>query len=109
MPIINVSEISDPKEQVAHFIESIKEQKFKVEYETSVLKARQEMLLALMDSLQLERIKTDKGSVTVCAGKRTVSVTDRKLKAEIKLLQERGVHTGKCEERIGQRYCMIRR
>lgn len=104
-----VTSITDPQEQVIALIEAIQEQKALVEQETSVLKARQEMLLSLMDSLQLERIKTDKGSVTVCAGKRTVSVTDRKLKAEIKLLQERGVLTGKCEERIGQRYCMIRR
>ena len=101
--------ITDPQEQISHLIEAINEQKQKVEYETSVLKARQEMLLKLMDSHGFERIKTDNGSVTVCAGKRTVAVTDPTLKAEIKLLQERGVRTGRCEERIGQRYCMIRR
>ncbi len=101
--------ITDPQEQISHLIEAINEQKQKVEYETSVLKARQEMLLELMDAHGFERIKTDKGSVTVCAGKRTVSVVDPALKAEIKLLQERGVRTGRCEERIGQRYCMIRR
>lgn len=104
-----VTAITDPQEQVVALIEAINEQKKKVEYETSVLKARQEMLLTLMDSLQLEKIRTDKGSVTVCKGKRTVAVTDPALKAEIKLLQERGVRTGRCEERIGQRYCMIRR
>ena len=101
--------ITDPQEQISHLIEAINEQKQKVEYETSVLKARQEMLLELMDSNGFDRIKTDNGSVTVCAGKRTVSVTDPALKAEIKLIQERGVRTGRCEERIGQRYCMIRR
>lgn len=104
-----VTEITDPQEQVIALIEAIQDQKALVEQETSVLKARQEMLLNLMDSLQLERIRTDKGSVTVCAGKRTVAVVDPALKAEIKLLQERGVRTGRCEERIGQRYCMIRR
>jgi len=104
-----VTKITDPQEQIIALIEAIKEQKARVEQETSVLKARQEMLLNLMDSLQLERIKTDKGSVTVCAGKRTIAVVDPALKAEIKLLQERGVRTGRCEERIGQRYCMIRR
>jgi hypothetical protein len=104
-----VTTITDPQEQVIALIEAIQDQKALVEQETSVLKARQEMLLSVMDSLQLERIKTDKGSVTVCAGKRTVAVTDPALKAEIKLLQERGVRTGRCEERIGQRYCMIRR
>ena len=101
--------INDPHSQIAHLIEAIKEQKSKVEYETSVLKARQDMLLKLMDSNGFDKIKTDKGSVTVCKGKRTVSVTDPALKAEIKLIEERGVRTGRCEERIGQRYCMIRR
>lgn len=105
----NVTTITDPQEQVIALIEAIQDQKALVEQETSVLKARQEMLLNLMDSLQLEKIKTDKGSVTVCKGKRTVAVTDPALKAEIKLLQERGVRTGRCEERVGQRYCMIRR
>lgn len=105
----SVTTITDPQEQIVALIEAIQDQKQKVEEESSVLKARQEMLLNLMDSLQLERIKTDKGSVTVCNGKRTVSVTDPALKAEIKLLQERGVRTGRCEERIGKRYCMIRR
>jgi hypothetical protein len=104
-----VTTITDPQEQVIALIEAIQDQKALVEQETSVLKARQEMLLNLMDSLQLEKIKTDKGSVTVCKGKRTVAVVDPALKAEIKLLQERGVRTGRCEERVGQRYCMIRR
>ena len=101
--------ITDPRAQIAALIEAISDQKQVVEYETSVLKARQEMLLTLMDSNGFDKIKTDKGSVTVCNGKRTVSVTDPALKAEIKLIQERGVRTGRCEERIGQRYCMIRR
>ena len=101
--------ITDPRAQIAELINAIQEQKSTVEYETSVLKARQEMLLALMDSNGLERIKTDNGSVTVCKGKRTVAVTDPALKAEIKLIQERGVRTGRAEERIGQRYCLIRR
>ena len=105
----DVQIITDPRAQIAHLIEAINEQKQKVEYETSVLKARQEMLLTLMDSNGFDKIKTDNGSVTVCAGKRTVAVTDPALKAEIKLIQERGVRTGRCEERIGQRYCMIRR
>ena len=105
----DVQIITDPRTQIAALIEAITEQKSKVEYETSVLKARQEMLLTLMDSNGFDKIKTDNGSVTVCAGKRTVAVTDPALKAEIKLIQERGVRTGRCEERIGQRYCMIRR
>lgn len=101
--------ITDPRAQIAALIQAINDQKQVVEYETSVLKARQEMLLTLMDSNGFDKIKTDKGSVTVCNGKRTVAVTDPALKAEIKLIQERGVRTGRCEERIGQRYCMIRR
>lgn len=105
----DVQIITDPRAQIAELIEAINEQKQVVKYETSVLKARQEMLLTLMDSNGFDKIKTDKGSVTVCKGKRTVSVTDPALKAEIKLIEERGVRTGRCEERIGQRYCLIRR
>jgi hypothetical protein len=101
--------ISDPHAQIAHLIDAIREQKEKVEYETSVLKARQEMLLTLMDSHGFDKVKTDSGSVTVCKGKRTVSVIDPALKAEIKLIQERGVRTGRCEEKVGNRYCMITR
>lgn len=101
--------ITDPQQQIAALIEGIREQRALVEQEESVLKARQEMLLTLMDSHGFDRIKTDNGSVTVCKGKRTVVVTDPALKAEIKLIQERAVRTGRAEERIGQRYCMIRR
>ena len=101
--------ITDPLAQITEMVKAINDQRQVVEYETSVLKARQEMLLILMDSNGFDKIKTDNGSVTVCAGKRTVAVTDPALKAEIKLIQERGVRTGRCEERIGQRYCMIRR
>jgi hypothetical protein len=101
--------ITDPRTQIAELINAIQEQKSTVEYETSVLKARQEMLLMLMDSNGFDKVKTDNGSVTVCKGKRTVAVTDPALKAEIKLIQERGVRTGRAEERTGQRYCLIRR
>lgn len=101
--------ITDPHAQIAALIEGIREQRELLEQEESVLKARQEMLLTLMDRHGFDRVKTDAGSVTVCNGKRTVAVTDPALKAEIKLLQERGVRTGRAEERIGQRYCMIRR
>jgi hypothetical protein len=101
--------ITDPHAQIAALIEGIREQRELLEREESVLKARQEMLLTLMDRHGFDRVKTDAGSVTVCNGKRTVAVTDPALKAEIKLLQERGVRTGRAEERIGQRYCMIRR
>ena len=108
-PMATAEVFTETKEQIAALIEAIQEQKALVEQETSVLKARQEMLLTLMDRAGLDRARTDVGTVTVCAGKRTVAVTDPALKAEIKLIQERGVRTGRCEERIGARYLMIRR
>ena len=93
---------------------AIAAQKSKVEYETSLLKSQQEMLLEWMQVNDLIKVEgeTEDGQVyaiTVCNGKRTVSVTDPALKAEIKLLQERGVRTGRCEERVGQKYCLTRK
>jgi hypothetical protein len=46
--------------------------------------------------------------VTVCKGKRTVSVTDPALKAEISLIKERGVRTGRCTEKTGDPYVIIK-
>lgn len=72
------------------------------------LKAEEQRLLELMDAAGETRMKCSVGTVTVCKGKRTVVVTDPALKAEIKLMQERGVRTGRASERIGNRYCLIR-
>lgn len=72
------------------------------------LKAQEQHLLDLMDKMGETRLRGDAGTITVCRGKRTVVVTDPVLKAELRLLQERGVKEGRAKERIGNRYCMIR-
>lgn len=72
------------------------------------LKAEEQRLLELMDSADKTRLQCSVGTITVCKGKRTVVVNDPALKAEIKLMQERGVRTGRASERIGNRYCLIR-
>lgn len=72
------------------------------------LKAQEQILLDLMDESGETRLRTDAGTITVCKGKRTVVVTDPVLKAELRLLQERGVKEGRAKERIGNRYCMVR-
>lgn len=72
------------------------------------LHAAEQELMLLMDAAEKTKISTPEGSVTVCNGRRTVSVTDPALKAEIKLLQERGVRTGRAQEKIGNRYLLIR-
>ena len=59
----DVQIITDPRAQIAELIEAINEQKQVVEYETSVLKARQEMLLTLMDSNGLDKIKIGRAHV----------------------------------------------
>lgn len=72
------------------------------------LAAAEQDLMSLMDAAEKTKISVPEGSVTVCNGRRTVSVTDPALKAEIKLLQERGVRTGRAQENIGNRYLLIR-
>jgi len=65
--------------------------------------------MSIMDAAEKTKISVPEGSVTVCNGRRTVSVTDPALKAEIKLLHERGIRTGRAQEKIGNRYLLIRR
>ena len=51
---------------------------------------------------------TAPSKVTVCKGRRTVSVTDKALAAEISLIKERGVRTGRCTEKTGDPYVIIK-
>jgi hypothetical protein len=65
-------------------------------------------LLAAMQTAQLDCAATDSGKVTISAGRRTVKVVDPALSAEIKLIQERGVRTGRAVENVGDPYAILR-
>lgn len=65
-------------------------------------------LLTVMQNANLTSAATDSGKVSVCAGRRTVKVTCKALAAEIKLMQERAVRTGRATESIGDPYVMLR-
>ena len=65
-------------------------------------------ILSLMIDSNLATFKSEAGTVTVCKGKRTVSVTDKALAAEIALIKERGVRTGRCTEKQGADYVIIK-
>ena len=68
---------------------------------------RTEILSMMLDS-NLATFESEAGKVTVCKGKRTVSVTDKALAAEIALIKERGVRTGRCTEKQGADYVIIK-
>jgi len=65
-------------------------------------------ILSLMQENGLATFETDAGKVTVCKGRRTISVTDEALAAEINLIKKRGVRTGRCTEKQGADYVMIK-
>jgi hypothetical protein len=94
---------------IAALAKGVLEQQALVEYETSVLKARREMLLTLVQETGETRIRTEVGTVSVCAGRRTVQVTCPALVAEIKATKERAVRTGRAVANVGDPYVMIRR
>lgn len=94
---------------IAALAEGVLEQQALVEYETSVLKARREMLLEMLQRAGETRVKTDVGTVSVCAGRRTVQVTCPALAAELRATKERAVRTGRAVANVGDPYVMIRR
>ena len=65
-------------------------------------------ILSMMINSNLATFESEAGKVTVCKGRRTVSVTDRALKAEITAMKERGVRTGRCTEKQGDPYVTIK-
>jgi len=93
---------------ISELISDIKYKKARIEELKAALEADQQILIDVMKQSDQTKIATDNGTAILCKGRRTVVVTDPALKAEIKLIQERGVRTGRCEERIGSEYCMIR-
>ena len=68
---------------------------------------RQDILTMMVES-NLATFESEAGKVTVCKGKRTVSVTDKALAAEIALIKERGVRTGRCTEKQGADYVIVK-
>jgi hypothetical protein len=68
---------------------------------------RAEILSTMVES-GLATFESEAGKVTVCKGKRTVSVTDKALAAEIALIKERGVRTGRCTEKQGADYVIVK-
>lgn len=65
-------------------------------------------LLQAMQDAALDCADTTSGKVTISAGRRTVKVIDPALSVEIKLLQERGVRTGRAVENVGDPYAILR-
>ena len=99
---------TDPMPAISTLVSDIKAKKAQLEALKASLEKEQQILVDLMKQSGETKIATDHGTVILCKGRRTVVVTDPALKAEIKLIEERGVRTGRCEERIGRQYCMIR-
>jgi hypothetical protein len=56
-----------------------------------------------------QTVKTVWGSLTLNKGRRTVSVTDRALIAQITLLKENGVSEGKCKVSVGDPFITVRK
>lgn len=69
--------------------------------------AKVELLAAMIEAGQ-KSFKTPSGTVSVCSGRRTIRVTCKALQAEIKLMQERAVRTGRAVENFGESYVTIR-
>ena len=65
-------------------------------------------ILSMMQENGLATFDCPDGTVTVCKGRRTVSVTDRGLKAEITAMKERGIKSKRCVEKIGDPYVTIK-
>ena len=56
-----------------------------------------------------QTVKTVWGSLTLNKGRRTVKVTDKALEAQIKLLKEKGIKQGKCEESVGSEFITVKK
>jgi hypothetical protein len=66
-------------------------------------------LLAAMQAAELKSAQTPTGTVTVVAGRRSLRVTDRQLKAELTALQEAAVKDGRAVESYGAPYISLKR
>ena len=89
-------------------IVAAKQAKADADAATAYLASLRSEILSLMVESNLATFESEAGKVTVCKGKRTVSVTDKALAAEIALIKERGVRTGRCTEKQGADYVIIK-
>ena len=65
-------------------------------------------ILSMMVESGLTTFDCPDGTVTVCKGRRTVSVTDKALAAEITAIKERGIKSKRCTVKIGDPYVTIK-
>ena len=100
------AESSDAK--LTRLITEAKAAKVKADAAAAHLAAVRARLLDEMTEAGLTRFDAPEGKVSVSKGRRTIAVTDKALKAEIKLIQERGVRTGRCEVKEGSPFVTIR-
>ena len=100
------TESTDAK--VRRLITEAKAAKVKADAAAAHLAAVRARLLDEMTEAGLTRFDAPEGKVSVSKGRRTIAVTDKALKAEIKLIQERGVRTGRCEVKEGSPFVTIR-
>ena len=95
-------------ELLTRLIEHAKEAKVAADAAAERLAEVRQRILDTMDSANLSSIQTVSGTAKVAKGRRTVSVTDKALAAEITAIKERGVRTGRCTEKIGANYVIIK-
>ena len=89
-------------------IVAAKQAKADADAATAYLASLRSEILSLMVESNLATFESEAGKVTVCKGKRTVSVTDKALAAEINLIKERGARTGRCTVKTGDPYVIIK-
>ena len=94
--------------RLSRLIVEAKAAKVKADAAAAHLAAVRSRLLDEMTEAGLTRFDSPEGKVSVSKGRRTIAVTDKALKAEIKLIQERGVRTGRCEVKEGSPFVTIR-
>jgi len=76
---------------------------------TAALQKARAELLELMQAAELRSVQTPTGTVTVVAGRRSVRVTDRALKAYLTAIQEDAVKEGRAVESYGSPYVSLKR
>ena len=95
-------------ELLTRSIEHAKEAKVAADAAAERLAAIRQEILDTMVQENLSTVQTVSGTAKVAKGRRTVSVTDKALAAEITAIKERGVRTGRCTEKIGANYVIIK-
>ena len=93
--------------QIETLLPELLEAMEQVKSATAKVDKLKEQMVALIESPQT--VKTVWGSVTLCHGRRTVKVTDRALSAQITLIKETGITTGKCTESVGADYITVKK